>query len=792
MDRREFIKTSAITGTSVALASCGSPENQLIRFIPEEELVPGIAVLKPSVCPVCRAGCGVVVRVMEGEAEVVRNGQPGIIRMNLAKKLEGNPAHPISQGKLCPRGQAAIQLTYHPDRITQPLKRTGVRGSGAFEPTTWEEGLSDLVSRLDQLAAANEQRALGFLMRPISGRRGELVAEFLKRFGAPAPITFELFGDDVLRRANALSFGREQLPTFDLEPSRYVLAFGADFLGTWNSPVAQNAAYGTMRQGRLGVRAKFVQVEPRMSQTGANADEWIPITPGTEGVLALGLAHVILAGGQRAASAAGRAGTLIDGWSGGLQAYAPAEVAARTGVAAARIERLARELAEHPPSVVVIGGAPLAQTNGLFQALAVNALNALLGSVGQPGGLFFTPQLDPLSASSAPQTQRGSEPTRAATGSGQAGGRDAATVQPPARTIEAVSRDILSADRSPIQLLLVDGANPVFATPHAWPVRGALEKIPYIVSFGSFIDETSALADLILPDHSFLESWVDSLPESGSKVAVANAAPPAMKPLHQTRAMPDVLLEVAPRLARPLTPPLPWQTFDQVLGVTFASLAPKPSAPDAPVVDVWSTAQEQGGWWGEPPTGVGTRAAAAPSQPTRVVAEPEFAGDVNEYAFHFLPYASQAFLDGSLAHLPWLQELPDVLTSAMWSSWVELNPQTAERLGIAQGDLVEITSPHGSIRAPAVIFPGLAPDLVAMPVGQGHQTFTRYASGRGTNPVSILAPLVEAETGALAWAATRVRVTRVGRETDPLTGLGTTQAILYGSELREHPHGHER
>src|SRR5207253_3191907 len=121
-----------------------------------------------------------------------------------------------------------------------------------------------------------------------------------------------------LRTANALSFGREQLPTIDLARARYVIGFGADFLGTWNSPVAQGAAYGDMRRGRAGVRGAFVQVETRMTQTGANADEWVAIRPGTEGVLALGLAHVILREKLRPAEAAGRSGSLLDGWSSGL------------------------------------------------------------------------------------------------------------------------------------------------------------------------------------------------------------------------------------------------------------------------------------------------------------------------------------------------------------------------------------------------------------------------------------------------------------------------------------------
>ena len=127
--------------------------------------------------------------------------------------------------------------------------------------------------------------------------------------------------------------------------------------------------------------------------------------------------------------------------------------------------------------------------------------------------------------------------------------------------------------------------------------------------------------------------------------------------------------------------------------------------------------------------------------------------------------------------------MPDPLTSAMWSSWVEINPQTAERLQIADRDIVEITSSQGTLRAPAVIFPGIAPDMVAMPIGQGHDPFTRYASRRGANPIAILAPVQVAPIDSLAWAATRVRIARVG---DPDGSL-----ILFAGEMREHPHGHQ-
>jgi len=744
MDRRAFIKLTAISGTSAALASCGTPANQLVRFVPDEDITPGIAEWRPTVCPLCAAGCGLTVRVMDADVDVVRDGRPGVVRILAAKKLEGNAAHPVNHGALCARGQAAIQVTYHPDRITQPLRRAGNRGDGRYEAMSWDDALAAIVQRLDALEAAGNQKALAFVGRRGPGHRAALIAQFLARFGAPRAVAYELFGDGVLRRANALSFGRGQLPTFDLPNARFVLGFGADVLGTWNSPVAHAHGYGAMRQGRSGVRGTFVQVEPRMSQTGANADEWVPTRPGTEGVLALGVAHVIIASKLRPADAAGSAGGLIEGWSTGLSGYTPDLVEQRTGVAAATLERLARRFAETRPAVAIIGGPPLAHTNGLFSAVAVNALNALVGAVEQPGGVFFTPQ---LSVAAAPGT-----------------GEDS----PDAASLEHMAANVLSGGSSP-HVLLIDGANPVFTAPRAWNVREAFDRIPYIVSFGSFLDETSVLADLIVPDHSFLESWTEALPESGAMVAVASVAPPVMSPLYQTRATPDVLLDIARRLRRPLN--LPWQTFDEMLGATFAAL-PRP----APDVDAWTDAQEKGGWWGPLPAGLRTPARDIASGPI-AADDPRFDGDAQEYPFHFLPYPSSMFLDGSLSHLPWLQEMPDPLTSAMWSSWVEINPATAARLGIGQGDVVEIASTQGAIRTAAMLSPGIAPDVLAMPVGQGHRTFTRYASGRGENPVDLLAPIAEPATQELAWAATRVRVARIG---DPDGRL-----ILFAGGMRE-------
>ena len=765
MERRDFIKISALSGVLATVEGCRSAEKQLIRFVPEQEMVPGIATWKPSVCTLCSAGCGLLVRVMQGEAEVVRRGQQGLIKMGLAKKLEGNPQHPVNRGKLCARGQAGLQVLYHPDRITHPIKRTGARGSGEFQQITWDDALKEVAAHLITLQRSNSANSLAFLARPLHGQRQELIARFLKAYGAPPAVWYQPFDEAVLRQANLLSFGHPALPTFDLARADYVISFGADFLGTWNSPVAQSAGYGEMRQGRPGRRAKFVQVESRMSQTGANADEWIPCRPGTEGALALGIAHVILSEKPAPQKAAAQAGALIAGWSAGLPDFAPEAVEKQTGVSAAVIKRLAHELTQSGSAAAIIGGAPLAHTNGLFNAVAVNALESLVDKGGDQGPVLQGPIL-------------GFTPQPAL-------GDTAASMQASLASLKALAQSALSG-RAPQMLLLYD-ANPIFSAPPALRISEALGKIPYIVSFSSFIDETSAQADLILPDHAPLESWLDSIPESGSVQSVASLAPPAVLPLHDTRPMPDVLLGLAHQLGGDLAKALPWTTYDAMLRAAFVPLRARGGSIDAKTDDdFWDAAQTQGGWWSVPAhVANSTAATVAPKQAPMSASAPEFAGAAGDFPFYFLPYVSPSLGDGSLAHLPWLQELPDVLTSAMWSSWVEVNPKTGERLGIQQGDLVEVASQQGSVRAAAVLSPGIAPDIVAMPVGQGHQNFSRFASGRGANPLSILAPLAERETGSLAWAATRVKLVRVG-------GPEQARLVLFAGGMSGFPHQEER
>jgi anaerobic selenocysteine-containing dehydrogenase len=742
MQRRDFLKISAATGAAAALEGCGNPDHQLIRFIPEEDLIPGVASWKPSICTLCPAGCGTLVRVMQGEAEVVRNGQLGILKMGLAKKIEGNPAHPINQGKLCPRGQAALQVTYHPDRIRNPLQRTGPRGSGQFKEISWDDVIKQLVTQLSPLLATKQSGQLAIFTAPLRGQRRTVISGFASALKAWPQVELEFFSRRIESAANWESFGRSAPSSVDLGESNYVLSFGADFLGTWNSPVAQSIGYGRMRKGRPGQRGKFVQFESRVSQTGASADEWIPSHPGMDGVLALSLAHVILRDKLRPAVAAG-----VESWTQGLPDYAPDKIEKQVGVPAATITRIAHEAAANSPAVALVGDAPAATTNGSFNVAAVNALNVLLGSVGKPGGLFFGESL-PI-----PPPSKG-------------------TFYPPMLFVDKP----LWMSTLP-KVLLLFNANPAFSAPPAWQVKDAIAKIPFIASFGSFIDDTSVFADLILPDHSPLESWLDESPATGTKHGVVSAAPPVMAPLHNTRSTPDVLLDVARQLGGDVAEALPWKTYDEAVKASFAELYKQNGSKDAKNADeFWSKAQSSGGWWSGDERLPAKTAANNSLNTTRNIA-PEFDGSPSEFPFYFLPFASQMFYDGSLAHLPWMQEAPDPLSSVMWGTWVEINTRTAEKLGVKMGDTIEVSSQHGKLQAPALLTPAIAPDVIAMPIGQGHTNFTRYATGRGANPISILAPMTVEGTGSLAWAATRVKISRIGEG----------KIVMFGASMEETP-----
>jgi anaerobic selenocysteine-containing dehydrogenase len=733
IDRRTFLKLVGAGGVGAGAGfmlaqSIKHPVEHLIPYpVPPEEFSAGIATWYNSVCFMCPAGCGISVRTREGRPKII----------------QGNPSHPVSQGRLCSLGQAGVQALYNPDRLTTPLLRTGARGAGAFEPTTWDEGLATVADRLRALRVNQQGDRICLLSEGVRGHLGLVFERFMEQLGSDSLVYYDFAHPHTLYAANERLFGTMCLPYYDLEHAHYVLSFGADFLGAWISPVHHALGYGRSRQSQSGVRARYVQIEPRMSLSGAAADEWIAARPGTEGLLALGLAQRIVQEGHYR-------GADRDEWLNKLSRYSTERVANDTGVPAATIERLADEFAQSRPSLAIGGSVAGGHVNGVDILIAVNVLNHLVDNVGSAGGLVLnTPPVV------APDSRRHQASYRA-------------------------MRELAERARAgQIAVLIVNQTNPVFALPAAAGFSEALAAIPLIVSLSSFMDETTALADLVLPSHSYLESWGDDFPEPGVGFPVGAIAQPVVSPLYDTQATGDIILALAQRLG--FADALPWANMQECLKQGWREIYRRGAGNEGTdgFEAFWNSVLQAGVWgqagWRE---ARGAAVAAAVIDGLDVEEGRKPADDGHPFFLH--PYLSVGLNDGRGANLPWMQELPDPLTSALYGSWVELNPATARQLGVSEGDIVDVESTYGRISAPVYVYPAIRPDVVAMPIGQGHREYGRYAQGRGVNPLQILAPDVEPSTGALAWSATRVKLVSTGRRVRLIKTEGTPRELGRG------------
>ena len=775
MKRRDFLKTGGIAGTAgLILDGCGKPQQLIPLLVAEDRFVPGEESWVRTLCQQCAAGCGITVRVMQGESIRTIGGQQKRVKAVQAKKIEGNPDHPISMGGTCARGQAGVQVLYHPDRIQTPLKLSGQRGSGQYQPITWKEAQQLLVTQLQQQQATPQAIAM-LTGRKNRGTMGTIIERFASGLGTSNVVSYDPFDPAPIRKAMELVAGVPRLPAVDFANANFLLSFNANLFETFLSPVHNIYSYGHMRQGRPGIRGQFVQAEPRLSQTAACADEWLPIKPGTEGLLALSMAHVIVNEKLYDAEFVGKTTSGFAEWSTSLGDYAPEKIASQIDVPAASIQRVAREFATRRPSVAI------GDSRDVASLTAIYALNALVGAYGRPGGILFG--TDDLSGAT-PTLANGSRLP-------SSGAKPAVQSSQPDPDIHTL---IGAMGGSQIKALLVLDANPLFTLPEAEKMRSALANVPFIASFASFLDETSVMADVILPSHTTLERWVDDVPEPGVGFEIRTVGQPVVEPRWDTRDPGDVLLETAKAIGGNAATSLPFENMAAAVKESFRSAhAQAGAAADADFEAYFKKVTAAGGWWGAPTMAgpAGSAGQAGPAlrttrvnfvMPAQPVAARAFAGDTAQMPFLLHLYPSAAFADGRTAHLPWLQEMPDPMTTVMWGSWVEINPETAHKLEIHEGDVLTITSPQGAIELPAFLYPGLRPDVIAIPVGQGHTQFGRYAQNVGANPLRISASALDAASGAVVQRGVRVSVVKTGRN-EPLIRFGASDARGH----HEHP-----
>jgi molybdopterin-containing oxidoreductase family iron-sulfur binding subunit len=537
-------------------------------------------------------------------------------------------------------------------------------------------------------------------------------------------------------------FGLGTIPSYDISKSRLIFSLGADFLETWISPVEYTRGFSTLRSYRDGKMGRFYYAGPRLSLTGANADDWIGIRPGTEGILGFGMIHAILAEGLAPSLRAPERKALENF----VKIYSPRQASEIVDVPEKKIIELARAFATTRPSLALGGGADWSSTNSIMTATAAALLNYVVGNIGETVEFRSYSSLDSVSGFA---------------------------------DIIALTNEM---NRGEVPALLFHGANPLFSLPESIGFRGALKKVPLKVAFAEFLDETTAEADIILPMHDPLESWGDYSPRQG----VYSLMQPVMRPVFPTRSLGDSLLSLAKKVDSKMAGQLPWASFYDYLRENWSALE-KQLGNKEPFESFWQQALRQGGVWKE-----GKKKMVRLLPKALQVALPELRLEPQAKTSMYLHlYPSSAHYDGRGANRPWLQELPDPMTQITWGNWVEIHPQTAQRLGVAEGTVLKISSPSGTTAAPAHLYEGIRADSVALPIGEGHTAFGRYAINRGTNPLSLISPARETSSLHISpLPEVQIEVT-VAREHFASTaegnrgeGRGIAQSILI-SELAE-------
>ena len=731
MDRRTFIKASGAVAAAGLTGSCGQVAQKIIPYVipPDEGINPVEGFWYATSCRMCEAGCGITVRTVEGRA----------------KKIEGNPNHPINAGGVCARGQASLQQLYHPERLRTPLKRKGAKGSNSFEPISWEEAMEILAQNLK---TAKENGGAFVLASDPNDLTSGIGARILDSVGSKDNFAVpDIAGRENYIEASAIANSSPALPYYDISQAAFVLMLGADVLENGFSPVHYGHRYGEMRRGSATHRGYMVYAGSRVSMTAAVADKFIAVNAGQLGLLALGIASQVLqiVLDKNLLPSVPRATMGL--WLNALDEQTLEQVSSDSLVSVKDIKMLAERFVEDAPAVAIPGDDVAAHTNGLKSLQAVEFLNMLSREIAREKGAL-KPRRLPMAEHDLYEEMRSH-----------------IGVPKSARRYKKLKEVLENAGNNHMGIIL--HADPAHSTPASLKALEALSKVKFLVTFGHFLNDTTQQADLVLPDHHFLEAWSAQLPEYPQSVPMFNMQQPVVNPMYDSRQAGDVLLGAA-KMAGFHTE---FENSEEMIKETVSRF--RASWPEvSPTFDdtqAWEFLLRRGGWWSEnmqeevdapPTTDMMWESANKLS-----AQKPEFDGG-EDFKFHLHPYYTQNIWDGRTANLPWMLEMPEPMTTRMWGAWVELNPTTAKKMSIEEGDLIKIEAKSGTIELPAYIYPGIGPDTVAVPFGFGHKSFGKYATGRGANAMDLLGSLAVNESGAPAWRSVRVRITKTGKKVE--------------------------
>jgi anaerobic selenocysteine-containing dehydrogenase/Fe-S-cluster-containing dehydrogenase component len=645
LTRRAFLAVTGAVGTIAAASPLKKFVDRLIPYVnPPEKVVPGEWSFFATTCRECPAGCGMHLWHRDGRVT----------------KAEGNSAHPVNRGGLCPRGQSSLQGLYDPDRVRRPQRRE--RRSGRVSDVSWETTSMEIGRFLQD---GNVSIVSGLE----TGTLRRVMERFVASFGSSRLLMYEPYGLEPLRAAHRKVFGLGTIPDYRIENSGHVVSFGAEFLESWVSPVGFTRRFGEMHSWKGEIPGRFTYVGPRLSMTAANADDFLLVSPGSEKWVAAAM--------LKALAQAGKGGHAV-----------AAAVASLNGVDPFRLsgvpEEKIREIAASFASSGGIALAPSAAGHGdaaVETAAAAALLNAAAGSIGS--------RVDFSRPHALSTTATENEVERFLSG---ITGRDA---------------------------IIIHNTNIAFTRPSA---AEHLRRAGLVVYLGTLPDETAEVADWVLPTDSPLESWGDYEPQAG----LHSVMQPTMARLWDSKPAGEILPELALAAGHPLEPsPLSLQdrlksTWKEILNRTH---------PNLPFDEAWTQTLQRGF----------VTEDVSPVRPD--VAPVRFSSPAGGTAkgTTLCLWPSIMLYDGRTANRGWMQEAPDPVSYASWSSWVDIHPKLAKRIGLADGDMVELSARGAKIEAPVRMTEEIHETAVGMTLGQGHTARgLSSACGVGANGFLLL------------------------------------------------------
>jgi anaerobic selenocysteine-containing dehydrogenase len=712
-----------------------------------------------SVCTLCPGGCGITVRKVG----------------NRATKIEGRKGYPVNDGGICLLGAAGLQLLYGPWRVPGPLRRAGQRGEGQWEKISWQDALTQVVDKLGDLRGNGQAHTVACVLGSNGGTVSRLFARFMKAYGSPN-VTCTASAEDTYELILNLMQGVTSSVSYDLERANFILSFGSGLIEGWGSPVRVIKAHSLWRSGNEKNRATVVQIEPRLSNTAAKADSWYPIHPGTEGALALGLAHVIVKellyddnfitnhafGFEDGTDATGRPfmgfRRLV------LKQYTPEAVSGTTGLSSSKIVNLARAFARAKHPLAVWGRGKGTMPGSVYDCMAVHTLNALVGNINKPGGVWAGPRAATQGWPAVSQDVTAWSGCSMPRLDGAGTKRYPLTSYRPERLLQ-----IASEKPGAVEALLVHEADPYYTTLDSQAVARAFENIPFVVSFSSYMDETAYHADLILPNHHYLERWEDCPTPVGLQKPVVGLLRPVVAPQFDTKHAGDTLMTIAKALGGTMGDAFPWEDYKTLLKETLA--------------DNWDTLEETGyveqaGYtppaWEQAfgtPSGKFEFYVSAFDQvgmtmrkdvgylPHYEPVKPE--GDAALYPLVLIPTDLMRLTGGHVGNPPFCTKTLEETELKGKDLFVEVNPATAADHGFSDGQYAKLETPKGAAEVRVHLFEGIMPGVIGAPRGLGHTAYDDYLAGKGVNANSLLGVVEDPISGLCATWGIRAKLTRV-------------------------------